>query len=271
MVTVTVNGKDYTGAVASDGSFGVNIPASDTQGLVDGYYVATAVVSDKAGNESIPDDEDFFVDDLTGTITINPISDGYINADEHNEPLVVSGTTTGIEPGQKVTVTLNNEDYTTTVKPDGTYELTIPANKVGELVDGNESITAKVQDKAGNEADAILEFVVDTNVGTISVDDISADGYINADEHNEPLVVTGKTTGIEAGQEVIVELNGKEYKSTIAIDGSYSVTVPASDIQALVDGTEYDVKVSSTDLAGNGVDTTKEVDVELANRDYNIR
>ncbi len=60
-VTVTVNGKDYTGAVASDGSFGITIPKEDVQLLSEQEYVATANVSDKAGNDAVADTENFFV------------------------------------------------------------------------------------------------------------------------------------------------------------------------------------------------------------------
>ncbi len=155
--------------------------------------------------------------------------------------MLITGITTGVEAGQTVTISLNGEDYRTIVKSDGTFEFTVAANKVGELVDGIVEVSVKVKDVAGNEVSDTEDFTVDTNVGRISLDDISEDGYINATDSEEPLVITGTTSGIEPGQTVTVSLNGKDYLTTVKPDGSYEVTVPLEDVKALEDGKDYPV------------------------------
>src|SRR5207302_7649060 len=54
--------------------------------------------------------------DTTAAITINTIAlDDVINAVEHGTTLAISGTTTGVENGATVSVTLNGHTYTGTV------------------------------------------------------------------------------------------------------------------------------------------------------------
>src|SRR5690606_13841982 len=54
-VTVSLNGKDYTAMVGSDGNWTLNVPAADLAGLADGSVTVTASVSDKAGNPASVD------------------------------------------------------------------------------------------------------------------------------------------------------------------------------------------------------------------------
>ncbi|MDD3816780.1 MAG: Ig-like domain-containing protein, partial [Thiovulaceae bacterium] len=60
-----------------------------------------------------------------GTVTVNDIAGDNVinNAESQNPTTTVSGTATGgdISTGDTVTVTVNGNDYTTTVNEDGTY------------------------------------------------------------------------------------------------------------------------------------------------------
>ncbi|VTR46931.1 Uncharacterised protein [Serratia fonticola] len=49
-VTVTLNGKSYTGVVANDGTWSATIPSADLQAMGDGSYPLTTTLSDAAGN-----------------------------------------------------------------------------------------------------------------------------------------------------------------------------------------------------------------------------
>ncbi|WP_158686211.1 Ig-like domain-containing protein, partial [Cronobacter sakazakii] len=81
---------------------------------------------------------------------------------------------------------------------------------------------------------------------------IATDNIINATEKGIDLTITGDSTAIEAGQPVTVLFNGVTYNATVQPDGTWSVDVPAADVQAQSDG-ELTVTASLTDAAGNAV------------------
>lgn len=55
------------------------------------------------------------VDTTVPQLTINTVSDDdVINSAEHAQALIVTGSVTGAEAGDVVTVTINNKDYTAT-------------------------------------------------------------------------------------------------------------------------------------------------------------
>uniref|UniRef100_UPI001D132D19 Ig-like domain-containing protein n=1 Tax=Escherichia coli TaxID=562 RepID=UPI001D132D19 len=64
------------------------------------------------------------------------------------------------------------------------------------------------------------------------------------------LVISGTSSGGEAGDVVSVVLNGKTYTSTLDASGNWSVTVPASAVSALGEAT-YSVTASVTNAQGN--------------------
>ena len=66
-------------------------------------------------------------DAIAPTIVINPIAtDDIINAVEDKAPVAIGGTTTGVEDGQTLTVTLHGITYTTTVTGN-VWSVSIPA------------------------------------------------------------------------------------------------------------------------------------------------
>ncbi len=87
----------------------MNVPATDLSGLTASSYTVTATVSDKAGNPASADHA-LAVDVTAPDLTINTVAgDDIINAIEHGQALVVSGTSTGAAAGDVVTVTLNGK------------------------------------------------------------------------------------------------------------------------------------------------------------------
>uniref|UniRef100_UPI002619D7D4 Ig-like domain-containing protein n=1 Tax=Halomonas sp. TaxID=1486246 RepID=UPI002619D7D4 len=255
-VEVELNGKSYAVDVAADGSWSVNVAAADVAALADGDYTVTATATDATGNQGT-DQRDFSVvagTDKLPTIAIDTIAgDDIVNAAEHEQALGVSGTTTGLTGGEVVTVTLNGEDYTTTVKADGSWELYVGAQDVTALADGDHTVTATVTDAVGNTGTDQRDFSVvadAANLPTVSIDTIAGDDIVNATEHEQALTVSGTTTNLEAGDKVNVELNGNSYEATVAADGGWSVDVAAADVAALADG-DYTVTATVTDAAGN--------------------
>ncbi|AXX59955.1 Ig-like domain-containing protein [Vibrio vulnificus] len=151
-VTVTIDGKEYTTTV-TDNAWSLEVPASAVEALAEGTQTIKADVSDEAGNPAPQASHDIEVDTEAPSIFITtPIAgDDIINAAESDDPLTISGTTTNVENGQTVTVTIDGKEYTTTVT-DNAWSLEVPASAVEALAEGTQTIKADVSDEAGNPA-----------------------------------------------------------------------------------------------------------------------
>ncbi len=118
MVTVNLNGKNYTTTLDASGNWSVGIPAADVTALSTGSQTITASLSDRAGN-SDSTTHDVTVDLSGPTLSINTVSgDDIINNSEKTQDLTISGGSSGLATGTTVTVMLNGRAYSATT--DGT-------------------------------------------------------------------------------------------------------------------------------------------------------
>ncbi|RXX50752.1 type 1 secretion target domain-containng protein [Enterobacter cloacae] len=260
-VTVTLNGVDYTTTVQANGNWSVTVPSADLSSMVDGNYTISAAVSDKAGNPASAD-RDVLVDITVPQLTINTVSDDdVINSAEHAQALMVTGSVTGAEAGDVVTVTINNKSYTATVDASGNWSVGVPAADVSALTAGDYTITAALTDKAGNSNSATHDVEVNLTAPVLTIDTVSGDDVINSTEKTQDLTITGTATGLTAGAVVTVMLNGKAYSATVDDNGLWSTTVPASEVGQLGEAL-YSVTASATDSVGNSASTSHTVNVE---------
>ncbi|BBQ43634.1 TPA: Ig-like domain-containing protein [Escherichia coli] len=260
-VTVTFGGKTYTASVAANGSWSVNVPAADLAILPDGAANVQASVSSASGN-SASATHAYSVDASAPTLTINTIaSDDILNATEAGSPLIISGTSTA-ETGQTVTVTLNGATYSGNVQADGSWSVSVPPSALGALSASNYTVSATVNDKAGNPGSASHNLAVDTTAPVLTINTVVGDDIINDAEHAQALVISGTSTGGEAGDVVSVVLNGKTYTTTLDASGNWSVGVPAADVAALGSGAQT-ITASVSDRAGNSDDASRTVTVSL--------
>src|SRR5205085_12190508 len=102
------------------------------------------------------------IDTTAPTIAISPIAGG-------SQGFAISGTTTGVENGQLVTVSILNSagtvlDSYTASDTNGTWSITVTSAQAAALADGSHTVTANVSDKAGNPA------VPATQIFTVAID-----------------------------------------------------------------------------------------------------
>jgi len=205
----------------------------------EGSHTIEAIVTDDAGNEksitqNVVIDTSGTGDDGNGTgingkdatVTLDEISDDYINLDETLSGITVTGETTLLNGGE-VVVEFNGKSYTTTAAggdvsgTPNTFSITIATEDLVGVNDGTYIVTATViADKAGNTVSDTEDVTIDTsnsdNNGngntdsgadaTITLHEIS-DNYINNAETTEDLVITGTSTAKE-GSAVIIEITG---------------------------------------------------------------
>ncbi|MDN4569325.1 Ig-like domain-containing protein [Enterobacter hormaechei] len=262
-VTVSLNGKDYTTTVSANGSWTLNVPAADLAGLSDGSVTVTASVSDKAGNPASAD-HNLTVDVTVPAVTIHTVAgDDVINVAEHNQAQIISGSATGAAAGDKVTVTIGGQTYTTVLDAAGNWSVGVPANVISGLSDGTATVSVSVTDAAGNTGSGTHNVTVDTGLPSVSFNAISDDNVLNAVEKGQDLRVSGTSANLAEGTVVAVTLNGKNYTATTAADGTWSLTVPAADLTGLGQAS-YTLNATATNGVGNSVSNTANLLVDTA-------
>ncbi|MDP2527174.1 beta strand repeat-containing protein, partial [Maribacter dokdonensis] len=258
-VTLTVDGTDYTGTVDAAGDYSIDVPgsklAADPDTTVDGSVTTT----DTAGNSATAiDTQAFSVDTTSPAITVNIVAgDDIINATEDDSPVTISGTTTNVEDNQVATVVLNGTTYSPVVTGN-TWTFDITALEA-QALDANETITADVDDVAGNSATQVtrdIQHITTLPVPVLAIDDITADNILNATEAAADVAVTGNVTGdFNTGDTVTLTVDGTDYTGIVDAAGDYSIDVPGSKLAADPD-TTVDGSVTTTDTAGNSATAT---------------
>ncbi len=259
-LTVVINNQTYAATVLANGSWSVGVPATDVSNWPAGTLNITVSGANSAGTQTSIT-HPLTVDLTTVAISINAITpDDVINAAEKGAALTLSGSTSGVEAGQTVTITFGGKTYTTTVAANGSWSTTVPAADMATLRDGDASAQVRVTNVNGNSATATHEYSVDSAAPTVTINTIASDNIINASEAAAGVTVSGTSTA-ETGQTLTVTLNGTNYQTTVQADGSWSLTLPASDLTALANN-GYTLTATVSDQAGNPGSASKGVTVD---------
>ena len=249
-VSLAIGGETATAPVADDGSFTADI---DLSGLgADGTYTLSADVSDAAGNAADQFSGSVLIDTTKPVINSVVLSaDDVINSSDNLSAVAVSVSTSGVEDGQKVSLSVGGVKTDVAIANngfDGTVDLS-------ELADGTEIIVSgNVSDIAGNAAEAFIKdsFVLkDTEAPSIDSVSVSTDDVINAAEIASSVTVSGAITGVEAGREVSLAIGGVSAAASVDDSGNFTVDVDLSGLST--DGT-YTLSADVSDAAGNAAD-----------------
>ncbi|ELM3618576.1 Ig-like domain-containing protein, partial [Aeromonas sobria] len=168
----------------------------------------------------------------------------------------ISGTS---DVGSNRTVTLvitdaSGKSVTVTAVTDANGDYNTTADLSG-LADGNLEVVASVTDAAGNPASATDDTtLLDTSASaTITVDSITADDILNAQEAAGNVTVTGRVGGDAAiGDTVTMEINGTLYTTRVIalVGGGLGFSLPVAGRDLALD-TTFTATVTGSDDAGN--------------------
>ncbi len=201
-------------------------------------YTVTADVSDVAGNTATQATELFTKDETTEpTIDILPVTGDNIVTDTEDDSVIINGTTTGVEAGQTVKVTIEdaggNTVYTgpSNVTVDEFNTWIISDVDMSDLADlDGYTVFADVRDSAGNSAFQATELFNITNATVLTIDIFPVTGdNIVTDSEDDSVTLQGITTGAEQGQIVTVNIidvtNTNVYSGTASVqaDGTWSI------------------------------------------------
>lgn len=246
VVSITVvdasgDSQSFTALLAGDGSWTAEVPTA----LAEGDFNITASITDAAGNEGT-DNESGTVDTAGPGITIDPV--GVIS----DATPVISGISAGAAPGAVVSIVVvdalgNVQNLSATVGADGTWS----ANVGAALAEGEFTITASVDDGAGNTSTDSETGVIDTLAPSVEIDPLELTN------DNTPLISGGSS---EANSQLTLiftdsQGNSQSVITTTDANGNWQVSAPS----ALADGT-YTVAATIVDDAGNtGTDSQSAV------------
>ena len=201
-VTVTVNGEEIP--VKPDGTFEITVP------LEEGSNEIIIEATDEAGNittEKVVVEyggETPAEDTTPPVLTIEKIVEG--------DTVTIIGKVEDDGDGE-ITVTVNGEEIP--VKPDGTFEITVP------LEEGSNEIIIKATDEAGNtttEKVAVEYEPVDTTAPTLTVNKLPSSTT------NASIVVSGTVSDDKGIDGVTLTVRGVEV--SINADGTWRVLLP---------------------------------------------
>ena len=238
-------------------------PRLDAQALTDGNnYAVTADVDRCSPATPRPQASSSILYDISApTISIDATiaGDDIINSIEDNSDVTITGTTSGVEDGQTVSVVVNGQTYNGNVLGDN-WSVTMPAAHAQALTDGsNYTVTADVDDAAGNPAPqdtSSILYDISGPSASITLDtNITADDIIDATEAVANIAITGTVGGdVVDGDTVILTVNGNTFNGTVS-GGAFSINVPGSELTADADLT-IDASVTIQDAAGNSTTAT---------------
>ncbi|GMA80492.1 beta strand repeat-containing protein [Shewanella glacialipiscicola] len=263
-VTMVINGTTYTTTVIAltTGGLGFSLPVAGSDLALDTTFTATVSGSDDAGNPFTADTVSTHTVDASASATItvdNITSDDVLNAQEAAGDVTVTGTVGGDAAiGDTVTMVINGTTYTTTViaLTTGGLGFSLPVAGSDLALDTTFTATVSGSDDAGNPftADTVSTHTVDASASaTITVDNITSDDVLNAQEAAGDVTVTGTVGGDAAiGDTVTMVINGTTYTTTVIAltTGGLGFSLPVAGSDLALD-TTFTATVSGSDDAGN--------------------
>ncbi|NRP56745.1 MULTISPECIES: putative Ig domain-containing protein [unclassified Marinobacterium] len=212
---------------------GISLASSET--------IWAADITDKSGNESDISETLIITQDTEApTVAIeSPISNGFINAAEDDVALIITGTATGAEEGQIVTVELSDGVVTrskTAVVAAEAFSVKVSSYDLNLLDEGEITVTATVSDIAGNEGSNSVTYVYDASAPAAPGLALDSDtGADSTDGISSSIAIT-EISGVEATATAEYSINGAAWTE--------SYTAPTTD-------GDYTISARQTDAAGN--------------------
>ncbi|WP_024792268.1 type I secretion C-terminal target domain-containing protein [Candidatus Ruthturnera calyptogenae] len=236
------------------------------------YYVEVeaGAFKDNAGNESTAITGstvwNVIVNEMNATIMV--ATDNKINAIENTTDIVIAVI---IGADSTILSTLLLGDFTVTITKVGGSVVSISGTAYdsstgiwraiindGGLINGDiYTVQANITSSAmGINTSSTQTVTVGTNAPTLTLTDNKAivgnDNVVNITESANGFSMTGISTGLTIGSEVSVVFNTITYTTTVTgASNNWSIDIPSTDTNVLIEGTTYIVTVNASDNHGN--------------------
>ncbi|WBM71596.1 Ig-like domain-containing protein [Buttiauxella sp. WJP83] len=252
-VTVTINGKSFTGNVHSDGTWSVQADANVLNGVQDGNVTIQASVNDAAGNTGSASHL-LTLDTTPPILTVDSdfLQDGKLNFSESQVAQILSGQS---DAGAKVSLVINGKTIQTLADGSGHWSMMLPSGDLKTLNQGVNTLDLTATDVAGNSFKGSVSIdVKTTGLPTLAFDTLFGDGAVNAFEALGGGLITGTAHNLPLGAVVTVVIGSSPDTVTatgeVDASGHWSATVSPNDMKILSDGL-CSVIVTASDAYGN--------------------
>ncbi|MBK7415834.1 MAG: Ig-like domain-containing protein [Dechloromonas sp.] len=236
-VTLTVNGKDFTGLVQPGKTFSINVPGADLAADPDKVVDAKVTTTDAAGNTASATDTEGYTGSNVPSVVVNIVDSALNVADTTSvvtftfseapvgftaaDITAANGTVTNLQPTADPLVF--TATFTASSPFEGTGSVSVSANSYSNAV-GN---------LGGGSTDTVG---IDTKppAPTITLDaNITADDIISVAEAGQTIPVTGVVGGdAKVGDTVTLTVNGKDFTGLVQPGKTFSINVPGADLAA---------------------------------------
>ena len=222
IVSIFIDGKYYSSEISETGLWQTQV----TDPLKDRTYLITAIVTDKAGNESAEGFGELILDTLAPEA---PIVDNLYTKD------TTPDITGSAEPLSELLIIVDDREYLTSADSQGNWVITLAT-----LIDGEYLMEVYATDSFENTSEKGLGFLT---IDTINPESPFILDLITNDTTPE---ITGTT---EPFNKVIVFINGGAYEAKADESGAWII----DKVETLSAG-RYTISALSEDLAGNSSD-----------------
>ncbi|WP_313653435.1 BapA/Bap/LapF family prefix-like domain-containing protein [Pantoea sp.] len=297
-IELTLDGRVWQGSVSRD-RWQVDISDSELKTIKDGNYSITVSAADADGNSTSLTHDLLLITHYGSSnpkVTVNPVTLADAFEYDGETRYVLSGTLEAPLPINSFMVQVYDTFHwnTVVVRADGSWRAEISAS---ELSEGGNSLVFGVLDGAGNwfEKDGYVTADLTTPVdagswvppvheenpsdgGTnppdggdtpvsaapvLTIRSFTGDGVLSAEEKLLDQTLSGTLENMAEGSTLTVMLNGQSYTTALAADGSWSVTLPAADLQVLPAGAGS-LSVSFENSVGGTTTASKAIAVEAS-------
>gem|GEM_PF-499719 len=209
--------------------------------LAEGEYTVTAEVNDGLGNIGSATETGQI--DLTGPSLV--ITDNGVG----NDATPTIAGTSDAPQGSEVTIVVTDssgaaQTMSATVLANGTWSIPVPI----ALAEGAYTISASVEDVAGNDTIATGAGEIDTIAPTLVLTSLGSSSDITPTLSGTSDAVEGTVINFTVVDD---QGNTQTFTTTVDADGNFSIEVPT----ALAEG-PYSIEASISDVAGNSTDIT---------------
>ncbi|WP_270682228.1 retention module-containing protein [Aeromonas sp. QDB51] len=267
-VTLTVNGKAFTGLVLADKTFSINVPGSELVADGDKVIDAKVTTTDAAGNSTtVTDTEGYSVDTLAPSVVVHIVDDQLTVGETSDVTFTFSEKVTGFELGDLtvvggtvtgLTTSDGGKTWTATFTPDahftGTASVTVKENSYTDLA-GNKGTGGSDSAAIDTEATGAPTVVITEDVnndGTISNTEISGKVDVEVSlpgdaKAGDTLKVSGQADRLLTDADITAGKVGYEFDrpadgvtltvTATIVDAAGNVSLPGSDSATMGDTT----------------------------------
>ncbi len=265
-VEVAIGAKTFTGTVAANGTFTINLTPASLAGLLDGVFAPQVKVTTPDGNVGTAVGANVTVGlSNLPSVAITSLfgNDGWLNHAETTVAQTISGTVTGATTGT-VTVTVGSTPYLVPVS-NGAWSLQLSAGALASIADGSLKVTASVTDTVGNTVTGsqVVGTIVQA-VPSISLGTLFGNGVLDLVDLLTNPILSGTSSNLAVGTQINVTVGGLSLTATVGAGGAWQIPITALSLQGLADGTNnLQVSVTATDVAGNVATASKLASVSI--------